>query len=213
MADDPLVMKMRVMLELQDEINKRIDPDWVSQQREWYRAIWIECGELMDHYGGWKWWKHSERDVEQVLLEIVDIWHFGLSSRITAERDFDAAAAELAADWNRPSQSQGFHMDVEDLACVAMVEEKFEASAIPMLLKQIDRSFEDLYRNYVGKNVLNVFRQDHGYKDGGYQKQWNGREDNAHLTEITAALDADSGSFRDDIYGALAERYQAAGRQ
>ncbi len=211
MADDPTLIKMRVMLQLQDEMNKRIDPDWITLGREWHRAIWIECGELMDHYGGWKWWKHSERNVDQVLLEIVDIWHFGLSSRISADRDFDAAAAELAADWNRPSESQGFLMDVEDMACVALVEEKFEASVIPLLLKQIDKSLDDLYSNYVGKNILNGFRQDHGYKDGSYQKQWNGREDNEHLSEITAALDANSASFRDDIYGALRERYKAAG--
>ena len=56
--------------------------DWMSRGREWYRAIWIECAELMEHYGGWKWWKHSRPDFAQVVLEIVDIWHFGLSLRI-----------------------------------------------------------------------------------------------------------------------------------
>ncbi|MFA6630524.1 MAG: dUTPase, partial [Sulfuricurvum sp.] len=36
-----------------------------------------------------------------------------------------------------------------------------------------------LYRLYVGKNILNQFRQDHGYKEGHYIKIWNGLEDNA----------------------------------
>jgi len=35
-----------------------------------------------------------------------------------------------------------------------------------------------LYRLYVGKNILNRFRQDHGYKEGTYQKIWGGEEDN-----------------------------------
>ena len=34
-----------------------------------------ECSELLDHYG-WKWWKHQATDLDQVKLEIVDIWHF-----------------------------------------------------------------------------------------------------------------------------------------
>ena len=75
----------------------RVVADWLTRNREWYRAVWIECAELMDHYGGWKWWKASRCDVEQVMLEIVDIWHFGLSMRITPARDFEAAAARIAA--------------------------------------------------------------------------------------------------------------------
>jgi hypothetical protein len=30
----------------------------------------------------------------------------------------------------------------------------------------------------MGKNILNQFRQDHGYKEGIYIKVWNGEEDN-----------------------------------
>ena len=210
MADKLLIAKTRLMLELQDEMNRKVDPDWMDQGREWYRAIWLECGELIEHYGGWKWWKHAgEPDAEQVLLEIVDIWHFGLSLRITPERDYAAIAKAVVADWNRPIESQGFLQDVEDLACVALVEEKFEVSVIPVLLGQIKCDFNDLYRAYVGKNVLNFFRQDHGYKDGSYQKQWGGREDNEHLSEVLAELDSDSDSFREDVYTALETRYGA----
>ena len=66
------------MMLMQDAINRQIDEDWADKGREWYRAIWIECAELMEHYGGWKWWKKDYPDMEQVLLEIVDIWHLSL---------------------------------------------------------------------------------------------------------------------------------------
>ena len=46
------------MLRLQDQMNQKVHPDWVSQNYEWYRAVWIECAELMDHVG-YKWWKHQ----------------------------------------------------------------------------------------------------------------------------------------------------------
>ena len=54
---DNLVEKILEMLQMQADMNARVDADWRSRGREWYRAIWIECAELMDHYGGWKWWK------------------------------------------------------------------------------------------------------------------------------------------------------------
>jgi len=41
-----------------------------------------------------------------------------------------------------------------------------------------------LYRLYVGKNVLNQFRQEHGYKEGNYIKIWNGKEDNVVMKRI-----------------------------
>ena len=41
-----------------------------------------------------------------------------------------------------------------------------------------------LYQNYIGKNILNKFRQNNGYKEGKYVKIWNGKEDNEILTEI-----------------------------
>ena len=34
------------MIELQDAMNRKVDIDWIEKNREWYRAIWIECGEL-----------------------------------------------------------------------------------------------------------------------------------------------------------------------
>jgi hypothetical protein len=41
-----------------------------------------------------------------------------------------------------------------------------------------------LYRLYVGKNILNRFRQDHGYKEGHYIKVWNGEEDNVAMKRL-----------------------------
>ena len=37
---------------------------------------------------------------------------------------------------------------------------------------------------YIGKNCLNQFRQDNGYKEGHYIKVWNGKEDNVVMVEI-----------------------------
>ena len=70
--------QIKEMLNLQDKINKKVHADWKTQNFEWYRAIWVECAELLDHYG-WKWWKKQIPNTGQIQLELVDIWHFGLS--------------------------------------------------------------------------------------------------------------------------------------
>ncbi len=202
-----MIAKTAVMLEMQDGMNARVDHDWREREREWYRAIWIECAELMDHYGGWKWWKRSQQDVEQVMLEVVDIWHFGLSMRISPDRGHTAAAERIVDEWLGAEDSQGFLCDVERLAGVALREKTFLIAVIPTLLNNIGRGFDDLYRAYVGKNVLNYFRQDHGYRDGTYLKIWDGREDNEHLVDILSVLDADDPTYRDRVYTELARAY------
>jgi hypothetical protein len=45
-------------------------------------------------------------------------------------------------------------------------------------------NLNELYKLYVGKNILNQFRQDNGYKDGSYIKVWAGEEDNVVMMRI-----------------------------
>lgn len=208
-APSGMIAATSAMLALQDEMNSRVDPDWMTRERAWYRAIWIECAELMDHYGGWKWWKASHQDLEQVMLEIVDIWHFGLSIRIPADRDYEAAAARIVEEWLAPLPSSGFLRDVEILAQHALSQRDCLVPIVPTLLAGIGQDFTALYRSYTGKNVLNFFRQDHGYREGSYRKLWQGREDNVHLVEILTELALEEGDLRTLVYAALSERYAA----
>ena len=83
------------MLTLQDKMNTRVHEQWALQNFEWYRAIWIECGELIEHFG-YKWWKKQETDIEQVRLEVIDIWHFGLSALFVGDKDIIAIADDMA---------------------------------------------------------------------------------------------------------------------
>ena len=208
---EAMIEKTRVMLSMQNEMNSHVDADWLEREREWYRAIWIECAELMEHYGGWKWWKHATPDFAQVVLEIVDIWHFGMSMRFDGVRGTEAIAegmlAELAAE---PSVERELREAVEDLAGLALVERRFSMRCFCTLMDAAGMDFDALFAAYVGKNVLNFFRQDNGYKDGSYRKLWQGREDNAHLAEILLELDSRDASYADQLYAALAGRYASA---
>ena len=203
-------MKQQIiaMLELQDAMNTKVHEQWRIQGFEWYRAIWIECAELMDHYG-WKWWKKQTPDREQVILELIDIWHFGLSLMMEQERDMALIAQSVEEGLVSATIAGEFLGEVEAFAANVLNQKAFDLKGFVVLMKAVDLSFEDLYRNYVGKNVLNFFRQDHGYKTGAYLKNWGGKEDNEHLMEVVQGVDIHSSSFREDLYTALQARYEA----
>jgi dimeric dUTPase (all-alpha-NTP-PPase superfamily) len=198
---------LETMLSMQHRMNTRVHQDWINQNFEWYRAIWIECGELMDHYG-YKWWKKQDPDIAQVRLEVVDIWHFGLSALFHSDTEIGVLAEEIASDLQRAVEAK---LDVraatEALAMTSLQTRGFSVPQFAVLMQACNLSFDDLYRHYVGKNVLNFFRQDHGYKEGSYQKLWEGREDNEHLAELMERLDTQSGDFPSDVYEALKVRY------
>ncbi len=199
--------QLKNMLELQDGMNTKVHAQWREQNFEWYRAIWVEGAELMDHYG-WKWWKHQKPDVEQSRLELIDIWHFGLSDLLMKNADMDALAAELESAVEACSaDSVDFRLQLENFTADTLTNRAFEIQSFLPLLAAVDMNFDDLYRGYVGKNVLNFFRQDHGYQDGTYHKQWQGKEDNEHLVEVVSQMDSSCPSFQADLYNALKQRY------
>ncbi len=198
--------QLKVMLELQNAMNTRVHSEWREQGFEWYRAIWIESAELMDHYG-WKWWKHQKPDVEQVKLELIDIFHFGLSILLVNKTSIESIA-EQVSDALKVDESVDFKNALEAFTAHTLNEKDFSVSLFVRLLKGMEMTFEDLYSGYVGKNVLNFFRQDHGYQDGTYKKIWDGREDNEHLVELVAELDVSDAQFSAKLYQSLKTRYE-----
>ena len=198
--------QLAAMAEMQDNHNRLVHPRWREQAHDYYRAVWVECAELLDHYG-WKWWKRQQADLEQVKLEIIDIWHFGLSELLRAN-EVDERLAERLAGALTCETTVGFRAGVENLALKSLATQRFDIAAFVTVMHALPMSFDELYRGYVAKNILNAFRQEHGYQDGSYRKRWHdGREDNEHLVEIVASLDADADSFIADLKAALADRY------
>ena len=195
------------MLELQNDMNSKVHADWREQDFEWYRAIWVESAELLDHYG-WKWWKKQTPDVDQIALELVDIWHFGLSLLLLKGHSVEDITAIVESEFSSPKSSGDFAADLEQFTETTLSTKDFDLSGFASLMAGINMDFETLYIGYVGKNVLNFFRQDHGYQDGSYQKLWGGTEDNEHLVDIVAQLDTSAEDFKDELYQRMEKRYK-----
>lgn len=206
---------VRTMAEMQNAHNVQVHPEWRTQGYEYYRAIWVECAELLDHFG-WKWWKKQIPDLDQVKLEIVDIWHFGLSDLIrTGKLDESVGEAmfavetTVAATANQLNSSDvaQFRAAVEALAESSLSQRLFRLEPFQRLLEALPMSLTELFRLYIGKNVLNNFRQDHGYKTGEYRKLWSGREDNEHLIEILQDIECAADEVPQALYSQLNARY------
>ena len=194
------------MARMQEAHNRQVHADWRTKRYEYYRAVWVECAELLDHFG-WKWWKKQAPDLAQVKLELVDIWHFGLSELLRAD-ELDAEVAEvLDVPPSEGAGAEGLRQAVEALATACLQSKGFSVDRFADVMAALPMSFDELFRLYVGKNVLNGFRQDHGYKDGTYRKAWAGREDNEHLMELLDGVD-EPATAAQDLYAKLEARYR-----
>ena len=200
--------QLTIMLDLQDKMNQKVHPQWHTQNYAWFRAIWIECGELVEHYG-YKWWKKQTPDMGQVQLEVVDIWHFGLSMLIDSS-EFDAIADNIIAALDAgPVASLEVIDATETLAESILATREFDVRKFWTLMVACDLSFDELFKQYVGKNVLNFFRQDNGYKTGEYIKVWHGEEDNEVLSKILNSAETVNDDFADWVYSQLQSAYPA----
>lgn len=204
------------MLQLQADMNALVNPGWLTAGYPFLRGAMMEGAEAIEH-AGWKWWKAQTRNLEQLRMELVDIWHFALSDAlVSAEGSADAAALWLTADLeNDCVYLDGFDYCPAGMDTVSKLElltalaalRRFNTALFQALLVDCGMTWTTLYTDYVGKNVLNRFRQDHGYKTGEYLKVWGGREDNEHLVEILPTLSTTDPGFKDALYCALRDRY------
>lgn len=220
------------MLELQQELNDATNGEnWEegltknNKRIDWRRCIYLEAAELIDSYP-WKHWKNidASADYENIKIEIVDIWHFVMSEAL---RLYKVKNLGSIADIAKViTQMQGFdqfleakkseQLDpyeeielVEEMIKTLFCNEDINTLIISFLTmsSKLNLKLPELYTLYIGKNILNKFRQNHGYKEGSYIKEWDGVEDNVVMQKILAS--------RNDItpealYNALEKAYPKA---
>jgi len=201
---------LNAMAAMQEEHNQQVHPDWRENGYAYYRAIWVECAEMLDHFG-WKWWKKQDADIDQVKLELVDIWHFALSEMLRANALTDDVALQLRDVEPKGGDAELFRQAIESLAISSLQSKSFELEPFKAAMQALPMAYDELFAMYVGKNVLNQFRQNNGYKTGEYRKLWDGREDNEHLIELLAELSAAAQDLPQALYEALQERYRKDG--
>ncbi len=227
--------KLLLMLQLQNSLNDATNGEkWTNgvtkngREINWKRCIYMECAEMIDSFS-WKHWKSldQEPDWDNLQIEVIDVWHFILSLAIeNYSLSLRGQIEDLAIDI---SQLESFtkidtHNKLFGLQdnVIVKVEDimRHSLSNEPLNLEQLLSDFFDLvilsgldldslYRLYVGKNILNQFRQDNGYKDGSYIKIWAGEEDNIVMKRVWE----ENGNIKPDIlYKELTKIYLAVNK-
>ncbi|MBU3023202.1 dUTP diphosphatase [Aestuariibacter sp. A3R04] len=212
--------QLATMLSLQNKMNTKVNPQWLTAGYGYLRAAMVESVEAIDHHG-WKWWKAQKKDLPQLQMELVDIWHFALSASIidykgNIQATANALSAQLAqsqtqvnfdgTDYFPDKQSLLDNLELMAGLCAA---KRFSVPLFMRIVTQCEMTSDSLFQQYVGKNVLNFFRQDNGYKEGTYEKIWAGKEDNEHLVEVLSTLNIEAADYSELVYAGLAQRYPA----
>lgn len=202
------------MLNMQERLEVRIDgPDWRDKDHNYPLCIHMECAEIIDHLG-WKHWKNTDQrpNWDAIAMELVDVWHFSMAYLLMSDNfepkylhdDIRVAMNEYNPD------DDATMIDLAIMLGYAMFEsQSFLLGNFYAMMQIASMTWEDLYKLYIGKNVLNWFRQEHGYKEGLYSKTWAGKEDNLHLFEITENLGDKFDSV--ELVKCLTARYALAG--
>ncbi|MEG3768629.1 dUTP diphosphatase [Alteromonas sp. 14N.309.X.WAT.G.H12] len=213
--------QLATMLTLQNKMNCKVNASWLTAGYGYLRAAMVESVEAIEHHG-WKWWKAQQRDLPQLQMELVDIWHFALSASIIDYKgDIQATANALSAQLAESTTQVQFDnknyypekqslLDNLELMTGLCAAKRFSVPLFMYIVQQCEMTTDELFRQYVGKNVLNFFRQDNGYKDGTYIKIWQNKEDNEHLVDVLETLDINASDYSEQVYQALATRYANA---
>ncbi len=224
--------KILLMLQLQNGLNDATNgEEWTKGVTKngkvinWKRCIYMECAEMIDSFT-WKHWKNIEQeaDWENLQIEVVDVWHFIISLAIeNYSQTLRGGIEDLAIDISQlesfsrlDTKSEIFALQDDVIAKVeeimydtlskgALDLEKLISDFFDLVLMS-GLDLESLYKLYVGKNILNQFRQDNGYKDGSYIKVWAGEEDNVVMKRI---WEENENLKPDTLYKELAKRYLA----
>jgi len=220
---------LKSMLLLQKSLNDETNGlGWESgftnrgKRINWRRCMWLEAAELVESYP-WKHWKSIDAtpNYDNIRIELVDIWHFVMSEalRVNTIEGSDniidivnrmASTPEFKAFAKGNPPLRDIYKEIE------IVESFVKALFTNESIEGLSARFFDmarlgnldlisLYKLYVGKNILNRFRQNNGYKEGKYKKIWGDREDNAILQEI---LDSKPNIKPDSLYQELERVYR-----
>lgn len=168
--------------------------NWKEKQLPFFVAACTELGEALAYLENeWNWWKKvPPASKGQIWLEIIDAFHFTISDHLEVitpvqmshmiNQGYLASIQMAVSGKQLPSKASAicnmmssiFRNDIEDIYFgYGILCNLFELSPL------------DIFKWYCAKNALNKLRQDHGYKEGKYIKNWEpDKQDNEFLEEI-----------------------------
>ena len=223
---------IRYCVELQDSFNKQLDQDWINKRSycDWALTILTEVAEFIESLD-WKWWKSKQIDIQNLKLEAVDLLHFIISDLIQLTLNTDNVVDILRNTEKQKCtirdlqkvvgfiQILSYELDllknnIPNDGYARIQFELLKRGLIENLKKLLSyilyiahfNNKSELFKLYVFKNALNRLRQDYGYKQGSYNKFWDGKhEDNYFMMQLINSIEDPT---VDEAYKLLETKYQ-----
>ena len=205
------------MLNSQKELNDEIFPDWLARldKTKYMTAVLVELGEAISSLD-YKWWKAGENDWENFKVELVDILHFLLSSllfddevqRADACYFFKKGLADRTIRPDELSDDEKINIIEKNALKLLKVDNVTAFMYLGRLFRIINMiDLKVIAKEFVVKNVLNLFRTHNGYKEGTYKKIWDGKEDNVIAYQLAKEVTFNK-YFTKNLYKQLEQYYE-----
>ncbi len=190
------------MISRQAELNLKLAGEgW--KEKDYLLAAIVETVELINWYP-WKWWKKGkDANIVQAKIELVDIWHFLLSHFGAMEVEpqfFDEGC--IGCNMEDPN------IDIKDFLKSISESDPYRVNCGDVLyffqsvILSLGFTLKEVLAIYDAKYNLNLLRNNYGYNDGSYVKEWQpGIEDNDVMMEMVDSYG------NGDIYNELENYY------
>jgi hypothetical protein len=153
-----------------------------SNLDEMYLAIVVELGELVDSFGAFNW-KPNKRDEQNIEIELIDMAVFAIN------------LAFYNNSLDKPRKVIPFENDIDLVkGLLKLLHNEDYLGIAYSIFAHLPKAVDVI----TAKQALNQLRQDYGYREGSYHKNWGGREDNTYL-------EAMYGDSYEEVYNKLEE--------
>jgi dimeric dUTPase (all-alpha-NTP-PPase superfamily) len=184
--------QLKEMFQKQEELNEKYSgKEWKEiPNSKFGLAVFTEVAEYLEsNTGVFKWWKPATIDKQNSIIEIVDVWHFGMSLIIKNEEEIDFEYMMKYID----KEDKGDFSSSDDLlnnctdflnTLMTRPDDHRTLSSdliylMTSMMQQVGIDWDTVYNVYAQKNALNHKRVEGGYMTGDYVKvDAEGNEDN-----------------------------------
>lgn len=163
--------QLKEMFQMQRTLNENILNEFgeeVMTEEKLELAIIDELGELTHELKGeWCWWKKSQKPVDRkrVLEELVDVYHFVMTSEMT--RRYSSTDKEIDFILNKYDFYFSYFDEIKNerldylIGDISATCDKL--GELLKLTKCLGFKFDEVYQEYLNKNKINYERLKNGY--------------------------------------------------
>ena len=157
------------MFQMQETLNQNILKEFgqdAMTKEKLQLAIIDELGELTHELkGDWCWWKKTQKPVDRkrVLEELVDVYHFVMTWEMFKRTEYKIEYILKAYAIEILTFGTNEKNETLDYIICRMGLDKYKLDWLLKLTGKLGFKFDEVYQEYLNKNMINYERLQNGY--------------------------------------------------